>query len=302
MPEQNAATIVAQLQLRFVHADMMTKQASIRHAACGFAQCELQEWPKSATLIATRDGRTMPMPLRDHFHGTLKDIRKWTGFHSAWINTMVRHLNTRLLPQHYHSEPNEHLGPNIEVDIATREEKQSTDWLGKDQGNGVATAVWSPPAATQTIDVVFPVQDLFEVRVYDDSGAKLVAVVELVSPSNKDRPENRQAFAIKCASYLQDFVSVVVIDIVTDRQQNLHREVAQLLGVGDKVTMKDSPIYAVAYKTGKMNQRWLLEVWPNVLSVGQNLPVVPLWLASDLGIPLDLESTYEETCSVLRIS
>ena len=241
------------------------------------------------------------MPLRDHFHGILKDSRKWTGFHSAWINTMVRHLNSRLLPQRYHSEPNEHLGPNIEVDIATREEEQSPEWHGKAQGNGVATAVGAPPAATQTIDVLFPAQDLFEVRVYEDSGAKLVAVVELVSPANKDRPENRQAFAIKCASYLQELVSVIVIDIVTDRQQSLHSEIARLLGIGDKVAGKGSATYAVTYRTNKIDQRWLLELWPHALTVGQNLPVLPLWLASDLAVPLDLEATYQETCSVLRM-
>jgi hypothetical protein len=28
---------------------------------------------------------------------------------------------------------------------------------------------------------------------------------------------------------------------------------------------------------------------------------MPLWLASNLAVPLELELTYEETCQVLRI-
>ena len=35
-----------------------------------------------------------------------------------------------------------------------------------------------------------------------DTGPKLVAAIELVSPGNKDRPAERRAFAIKCASHL----------------------------------------------------------------------------------------------------
>jgi hypothetical protein len=38
------------------------------------------------------------------------------------------------------------------------------------------------------------------------------------------------------------------------------------------------------------------------LEVGRPLPTLPLWLADDRAVPLDLEGTYEETCRVLRIS
>jgi hypothetical protein len=44
------------------------------------------------------------------------------------------------------------------------------------------------------------------VRIYDDEANRtLVAAVELVSPSNKDRPASREAFATKCAAYLMNF-------------------------------------------------------------------------------------------------
>ncbi len=46
---------------------------------------------------------------------------------------------------------------------------------------------------------------------------------------------------------------------------------------------------------------WLVEAWEHTLTVGQPLPTLPLWLADDLAIPLDLEQTYEDTCRVLRI-
>jgi len=44
-----------------------------------------------------------------------------------------------------------------------------------------------------------------------------------------------------------------------------------------------------------------LETWNHALAVGQPLPTLPLWLATDLAVPLDLDSSYEETCRILRI-
>jgi hypothetical protein len=44
-----------------------------------------------------------------------------------------------------------------------------------------------------------------------------------------------------------------------------------------------------------------LETWSRVLTIGQPLPTLPLWLADNLSLPLDLDATYEETCRALRI-
>ena len=59
------------------------------------------------------------MPLRDHFHAPWADANPWEGFHSGWVNTMVRHLNTVLLPPEFRAIPNVHLGPTIEANVAT---------------------------------------------------------------------------------------------------------------------------------------------------------------------------------------
>jgi hypothetical protein len=47
---------------------------------------------------------------------------------------------------------------------------------------------------------------------------------------------------------------------------------------------------------------WRLETWARGLEIGCHLPTLPLWLAADFAVPLELESTYEETCRVLRIA
>jgi hypothetical protein len=50
------------------------------------------------------------------------------------------------------------------------------------------------------------------------SGPTLVGAIELVSPPNKDRETHRRAFAVKCASYLDRQIGLIVVDVVTSRQ------------------------------------------------------------------------------------
>ena len=132
------------------------------------------------------------MPLRDHFRPPLADRRSWDGFHGQWPAMIVIGLNQKL-PQRYVAEPRVHLGSPIEIDVATYEgdETDSPPAGEKDNGGGVATAVWAPPRPTLAIATDLPAMDEYAVRVYDTkSGRRLVAAVEIVSPANKDRPEH----------------------------------------------------------------------------------------------------------------
>ena len=118
---------------------------------------------------------------------------------------------------------------------------------GADEG-GVATAVWAPPRPTFDVATDLPDQDEYEVRVYDTKRhRRLVAAVEIVSPGNKDRPENRRAFVTKCAALLQQRVSVAIVDLVTTRQFNLYGDLLELIGQADPALAPEPPpLYAAA--------------------------------------------------------
>jgi hypothetical protein len=241
------------------------------------------------------------MPLRDHFHPPLVNRRHWEGIHSAWINAMVRRLSEQLPPR-YLAEPQVHLGAFVEPDVANFED-QTPGLAVSSDGNGVATAVWAPPQPTSTLAVDFAGRDVYEVRILDEARAlRLVAVVELVSPRNKDRPESRRDFAVKVASYWQERIGVVVIDVVSSRHTNLYAETLRHLGLIDPALDEEpGPLCAVACRTSKAEAAWHLDTWLHPLTFGAALPTLPLWLASDLAVPLDLEASYEETCRILRI-
>jgi hypothetical protein len=238
------------------------------------------------------------MPLLDHFHPPLKVSHAWTSCHSSWANSLTQQLNRGLLPAEYYAVPYVQLGGQIEIDVATFEQDGAGSGIG-----AAGTAVWAPARATLSVPVDFVHLDLIEVQVLQHfGGPQLRAAIELVSPANKDRPSHRRAFAIKCASYLQRGVSVVVIDVVTERAANLHAELIQVLNLtGDAPWQSPSGLYTVAYRTVPSAGQHQLEIWPEPLALGAVLPTVPLWLDIDLCLPLGLEESYVAACESLRI-
>jgi hypothetical protein len=139
-----------------------------------------------------------------------------------WPAVIVQQLFSRL-PAGYVAAPRIHLGTEFEIDVAAYERDQPAhQQRPSDRNSGVAVATWAPPNPTLTLETELPDQYEYEVRVYDTRhGRRLVAAIEIVSPSNKDLPENRRAFVAKVAALLQRDVSVSVVDIVTIREFNL---------------------------------------------------------------------------------
>jgi Protein of unknown function (DUF4058) len=239
------------------------------------------------------------MPLLDHFRSPLSDAWPWDGIHANWATKIADQLNGGVLPPDYHAISLIKRGQEVEIDVAAL--RDDTSRLSTE--GGAATAVWAPPKPSATVPVAFSENDLFEVQVIRRfGGAHLRAAVELVSPSNKDRPTSRRAFVVKCASYLHQAVAVVVIDVVTERSANLHAELLRLLDVnGEPAWQSPTNLYAVAYRIANGSGVRTLETWREPLAVGAPLPTLPLWLESDLSVPMPLEESYRAACASLRI-
>ncbi len=245
------------------------------------------------------------MPLGDHFRSPLDDMRHREGFHATWPVMMVALLR-RHLPRRYFAEPRIHTGASAEIDVTTFEHEGEGDPAASarnDNGGGVATAVWAPPRPTMAVAADLPAQDVYEVQVFDEKRhSRLVAAVEIASPANKDRPEHRRVFAAKCAGLLRERVSVVLVDVVTTRTPNLYAEFLDLIGQSDPILVPEPPpLYTAACRMTKRADEWVLETWVQALGLGQRLPTVPLWLADNLVVPLELEESYEQSCSILNI-
>jgi hypothetical protein len=216
---------------------------------------------------------------------------------------IVRQL-IAILPEPYFAAPGVHLGTLYEVDVGTYREPDPAASNGTENGSGsVALATYAPPRPTLTLEPQLPGQDVYEVRIYDSRrNRRLVAAIEIVSPSNKDRPETRGTFVAKVAALLKHDICVSIVDVVTTSQFNLYAELMSFLGSADPALGdQPPPIYAATLRTRYEGLRRLLDNWYYPLAVGENLPTLPVWLKADWAISLDLEASYEETCRTLRI-
>lgn len=241
------------------------------------------------------------MSLRDHFRSPLDDQRHWEAMHATWPVMIAIGLRQKL-PPGYFVEPSVHSGRSAEIDVSTYESEGARSSHREEGNGGVATAVWAPPEPTLVVATDLPGEEVYEVQVYDARRrARLVAAVEIVSPANKDRPESRRAFVAKCAGLLRERVSVVIVDIVTTRTPNLYAELLEFLERSDP-RLGSEPLYSVACRMTKLGDDWQLEAWAQTLSLQEALPTMPLWLAEDLAIPLDLDKSYEESCNGLGIA
>jgi hypothetical protein len=240
------------------------------------------------------------MPLLDHFNSPLNRTHPWRSFLGAWAAAMARLLNQGVLPPGYYAVPLVDRDGPIEIDVATLQDRETP----VPADGGVELQTWSAPAPSLAVAVDLAAVDGVEVQVFADEGdPRLAAAIELVSPRNKDRPAAGQAFAVTCVGYLQQGSSVVIVDTVTTRRADLIGTILSLLGVDSgAAALPPASLSAVSYRVvAREEESQQLEVWPASLALGQPLPTLPLWIASDFSVPLDLEASHQMTCVDLSI-
>ena len=233
------------------------------------------------------------MPLRDHFHPPLSPRYGWDTLHGGWPMKIAERLNLHLPPE-YRAGPNIHLG-RFEVDVSTLDERDPSAWDEASDGGGTALYTSAEPTLTLEVDPLDA--DEYEVRVFREYN--LVAVIELLSPSNKDRPETRDTFTAKCAAFLKGGVCVTLVDIVTSYRANLFGGLLDELGWPEQAA--DDGLYVATLRSRRVNGRRRVNTWYYPLAVGSALPTLPLWIDDQTAVPLELEASYEDACRGVRI-
>lgn len=238
------------------------------------------------------------MPLRDLFHRPDGRPTNWDEVHGFWPSELIRSLRGTL-PRGFRATSLIHIAGR-EFDLTALENEA----VSSKPGGGTATLPQLAPAPSLVTDTDPPDVDEYSLRVYEsNTGERLVASVEFVSPRNKDRPEFRRMFVAKCVGLLNQGVCVSVVDVVTDKRFNLYADLLDFLGHADPA-MAGPPVphlYAATVRRREVFPRWRLEGWAHPLAVGQPLPSIPLWLADELSVTLQLEPTYLETCETLQL-
>ena len=116
-------------------------------------------------------------------------------FHQSWIINLATELNTKSLPKGYFAMA-ERRSSGLEPDVLALQFPKSDEELGSDLG-GVAVATARPKTR-----FIVESENANHARRADrlairDPDGYLVAIIEIVSPGNKDRPQSLDAFVKK---------------------------------------------------------------------------------------------------------
>ncbi len=155
-----------------------------------------------------------PFPGMDPWleHPTL-----WPDVHSRLITSMADELAPRLAPRYFVGvETRMTLVTNLDIDRIYQPDVtiHSAQRGGEPSGPGVA--VLDPPEV-KPLEVVVPVGEEIEetfVAIQELPGRRLVAVIEVLSPTNKKTAEGRTDYLKKRDDLIKTRVSLVEIDLL----------------------------------------------------------------------------------------
>jgi Protein of unknown function (DUF4058) len=125
---------------------------------------------------------------------------------------------------------------------------------------------------------------------------KVVAIIEIVSPGNKESRHAIRSFVEKAADILSQGVNLLVVDLFppTPRDpQGIHKAIWDELCDEPFEAPPDKPLTVASYLGGDM-----LTAYVESVGIGDALPALPIFLSEDRYILAPLEGTYQEAWAV----
>jgi hypothetical protein len=219
-------------------------------------------------------------------------------FHTAWLGELRRALNGGVLPEGYYALIDQDAG-EIGPDVLTlRAGQQGSSNGNAQQGagpQGASTVTVAPPRVRFTARLEPQGRRRRDRRIVirHVSDDRPIALIEIVSPSNKDSQNPFRAFVRKVINALNQGLHVLVIDLFppTRRDPNgIHSAILGSLGLPPFEAPAEQPLTLVSYAATTPPTSYLEPV-----GVGNELPEMPLFLLPQWYVNVPLERTYRET-------
>jgi hypothetical protein len=230
------------------------------------------------------------MPIHDW---TRVDAGIFHAFHHDWITEISRALNHGLLPAGYYALP-EQVAGGLGPDVLTLH-KPTTNGTPRDgeiPEGGVALALAPPKVRLRMrAEANRYAAKAKAVTIRHVSNHRVVAMVEIVSPGNKNSQNGLNAFVRKARDALAGGIHLLLVDLfppsVRD-PQGIHRAVWGEDCGEEYALPPDKPLTCVAYVGGAD-----AEAFVEFVAVGDPVPEMPLFLTSEVYVSLRLEATYQ---------
>ncbi len=232
------------------------------------------------------------MPIHDW---TRVEAGIFHDLHTVWIGLIRTALNDGLLPKGYYALAEQHAGQTIADVLALHASPppQEPEPSPPPDTGGIAVAEAPPRVWRKQVLEAADLERRRTLAIRHVSGHRLVALLEIVSPSNKDRAQHVEEFAAKAASAIQQHVHLLLVDLFPPGlhdPRGFHAEIVQRLRPSQEPydLPTEKPLTLASYAAGPR-----VEVYLEHLAVGDALPQMPLFLRPDRYINVPLDETYQ---------
>lgn len=217
-------------------------------------------------------------------------------FHQQWIADLCSRLNSRGLPGGYYALI-EQSAAGLVPDILTLERSGNGQTKGSFPSEGGIALATAPPQTRYVMSADAEPYALRANRIaIRHPLGEVVAVLEIVSPGNKDSRHALKSFVDKSLELLASGIHLLVVDLfppgVRD-PQGIHGAIWQEVCDEPFILPDDKPLTLASYVAGLPRMAYVEPV-----AVGDSLPDMPLFLAPATHIPVPLEETYNRTFSL----
>ena len=214
-------------------------------------------------------------------------VNRFHDFHQSWTIVICNALNAGQLPPGYFAMIEQQTG-RTEADVITLDLNPPAG--GAPMG-GLAIAAAPPKARFVTrSEATLYARKANQITVRHPDG-DVVAVIEIVSPGNKDSRYAIQAFARKAVEFLYAKVNLLIVDLFPPGPrdpQGIHKVIWDHIHEEPFQLPPDKPLTVAAYAVDSE-----IVAYVEPVAVGDPLPDMPIFLTGDRYVPCPLEATYQ---------
>jgi hypothetical protein len=211
-------------------------------------------------------------------------------FHLEWIGDLSRVLNRGLLPPDYYALAEQFAG-GFGPDVLTLQ-RPDRGSVAEDPAVGIALAT-TPPQVQLHMKAESDVYaaKAKSVVIRHTSHHQIIAMLDVVSPGNKNTRHALRAFVDKAVSVLRAGIHLVVVDLFPAGPrdpQGIHKAIWDEFIDNEFHLPSEGSLTLASYIGGAFP-----EAFVELMSVGASLPDMPLFLSPEFYVRLPLEQTYE---------
>ena len=228
------------------------------------------------------------MPVHDW---TRVDAGIFHDFHHEWISNIKKTLNSGLLPPDYYAMAEQvagGLGPDV---LTLGNRNNNLPELPAETGSATLTAA-EPKVRlrVQSLDKQYA-KKAKSVVVKHISQHQVIAIIEIVSPGNKNSKNGLQSFLRKVDELLRAGIHLLILDLHPPGPrdpQGIHKAIWDDIEESEFELPPDMPLTLASYRADQPPEAFL-----EFTAVGLSLTAMPLFLNLAEYITVPLESSYQ---------